>query len=410
MNFSKFLIVPLMAIFLFGAVPGFAADVSELERRIDMLSDELDQVKSSGGSGSGLLHRTSVHGYGEMHVSFDESDPTHIDQHRFVIGVHSELTDWIHLNAEIDFEHAAQELEFEMGYLDFLVDNRYNFRTGVMLMPMGNLNENHEPNLFWTVERPEFHTKIIPLTWQQGGAGVFGTITEGLNYRVYVVNALQSIGDGTSGQAGYFRGSDGLRKGRQQLNKASAADWAITGRLEYTKISGLNLGFSFYNGDSTHGFIKEDGNVTMLEGDMKYRRGWFDMNASIANIDIDDSDALNTFCAGAARGGGSCRDDIPENIFGYMVQAGVHVPQLLGWKTSHDLIPFVTYEKIRPIDEFGGEAKTANRSKNFDLVTTGISYMPTKKVALKIDYQQYMFQTGSTKNNQKLNLGVAYMY
>ena len=134
------------------------------------------------------------------------------------------------------------------------------------------------------------------------------------------------------------------------------------------------------------------------------------MNASIANIDIDDSDALNTFCAGAARGGGSCRNDIPENIFGYMVQAGVHVPQLLGWKTSHDLIPFVTWEKIRPIDEFGGEAATANRSKNFDLVTTGISYMPTKKVALKMDYQKYMYQTGSNKENQKVNLGVAYMY
>ncbi|MDP6334791.1 MAG: hypothetical protein QGH98_00945, partial [Nitrospinaceae bacterium] len=140
MNFSKFLIVPLMAIFLFGAVPGFAADVSELERRIDMLSDELDQVKSSGGSGSGLLHRTSVHGYGETHWTASEGSDTKVDQHRFVVGVHSKITDWIHLNMEMDFEHAMSELEFEFGYLDFLISPSMNFRVGTMLMPMGNLN------------------------------------------------------------------------------------------------------------------------------------------------------------------------------------------------------------------------------------------------------------------------------
>lgn len=409
MNFRNFLIVPLMAVFFFSAVPGHAADISELERRIDMMSDELDRIQA-GGSGSGLAERTHLHGYGEMHIGFDDTDRTNIDQHRFVIGIHSELADWIHLNAEIDFEHAAQEMEFEFSYLDFLVDSKYNFRAGVVLMPMGNLNEFHEPPLFWSVERPEFHVKILPSTWQQGGGGVFGTIAEGLNYRVYVVNALQSIGDGSSGQKGFFRDSDGIRKGRQQLDNISAADWAITGRLEYSKISGLNLGFSFYNGDSTHGFIKEDGNVTILEADMKYRWSWFDMNASIANIDIDNAVALNNFCAGAARGGGSCRDDIPENIFGYMVQVGVHLPQLMGWKTSHDFVPFVTYEKIRPIDKAPSNALTADHSKNFDLITVGFSYMPIKKVALKMDYQNFMAQQGANQNHEKFNIGIAYMY
>ena len=99
------------------ATPVWSADISELERRIDILSDELDQVKSSGGSS--LAQRTTVHGYGETHWAASEGSDTKVDQHRFVVGVHSKITDWIHLNMEMDFEHAMSELEFEFGYLDF---------------------------------------------------------------------------------------------------------------------------------------------------------------------------------------------------------------------------------------------------------------------------------------------------
>ena len=151
MNYRKLITVSVAIIMLLATVPGFAADVNELERRLNIVSEELDKLKnSSGGSGSGIMHRTSVHGYGETHWIGDPDGDFKVDQHRFVIGVHSELTDWIHLNAEIDFEHAAQQLEFEFGHLDFLLSQNINIRAGTMLMPMGNLNEFHEPNKFFT--------------------------------------------------------------------------------------------------------------------------------------------------------------------------------------------------------------------------------------------------------------------
>ncbi|SVE34441.1 uncharacterized protein METZ01_LOCUS487295, partial [marine metagenome] len=220
----KLLIVAMLAVTFFGSAPGYAADVGELERRIDMLSDELDRVKSSGGSGGGIASRTQVHGYGEMHMEWSDENRTRIDNHRFVIGIHSELSDWIHLNAEIDFEHAAQDMEFEFSYLDFLVSEKLNFRTGVMLMPVGNLNEHHEPPLFYSVERPNFHDKLIPTTWQQGGFGIFGQLDDGVKYRIYFVNAVQSIGTGGTGSAGYFSDADFIRAGRQQLKYVVAND------------------------------------------------------------------------------------------------------------------------------------------------------------------------------------------
>ncbi len=404
----------MVLVFLFLGSPAFAADVSELERRIDILSDEIDQMKERGPAAGAEPDRVKIHGYGEMHYNSSDRGSSEIDNHRFVIGIHAMLTDWIHLNAEIDFEHAAQELEFEFGHLDFLIDSKFNARAGVMLMPIGYLNEFHEPPLFWTVERPEFQNKIIPTTWNAGGFGFFGTPVEGLNYRLYLTNSIQSIpGDpsnegGGSGGSGGFEGKisakSGIRDARKQVNELAAQDLAVSGRLEYSKLyPGLNLGFSFYTGDTTQGLINEDGRVTLLEADMKYRLNWFEMNASFANIEIDDATALNTFCAST----GQCDAEIADNIMGINVQVGAHLPQLLGIRTSYDLVPFFMYEKIRPQDDMPS-GTAPNRSRNFDVFAGGLAYYPIPEVALKADYQHLKFDNQATES--KFNLGIAYMF
>ncbi|MCH8157299.1 MAG: hypothetical protein IID18_06050, partial [Nitrospinae bacterium] len=195
-----------------------------------------------------------------------------------------------------------------------------------------------------------------------------------------------------------------IRKGRLQVNELAADDLAVSGRLEYSRLyPGLNVGFSFYTGDTTHGNIKEDGRVNILEGDIQFRKSWFDMNASIANIDIGDATALNTYCASQP----GCTNDIADNIFGWNVQAGVHLFQLLGKRTSHDLVPWVMYERIRPQDSMpSGTAPTPRR--NFDEWAGGLTYYPISNVALKADYQHFKFDDGSSSS--EVNLGIAYMY
>jgi len=156
---KTFLIFGVLGLMMIWSTSGWAQDLKELERRIDIMSDELDALKESGGGG--LAERVHVHGYGELHFNLptDGSKDGVFDNHRYVLGVNAKLADWIHLNVEIDFEHAAQEMEFEFGYLDFLLSPKLNARAGVMLVPMGFLNEYHEPPLFWTVERPTFQKK-----------------------------------------------------------------------------------------------------------------------------------------------------------------------------------------------------------------------------------------------------------
>jgi hypothetical protein len=410
------LLVMMVLALLIGTVPGFAASPEELERQINLLSDEVDDLKSKSSLGAGTTeqNRVSVHGYGEMHYNRKGSngDET-IDNHRFVIGVHAALADWIHLNAEIDFEKAAQELELEFAQLDFLLNPAFNLRAGVMLAPVGFLNEFHEPNLFWTAERPLLHNKLIPTSWTAGGAGVYGTPMEGVNYRVYLMNSLQSItsdttanggGAGGNGGSGDQFTSDGIRGGRKQVNEAIAKDFSVFARVELSKLyPGLQLGFSWVNGDTTHDIIAENGNMNLLEADIKYRWNWFDMNATIVHTQIDNTLELNRFCAVNV-----CSGDISESQFGYNVQAGIHLPQLIGWKTSHDIIPHFMFERVRTQDKSNGEV-TINRARNRnEIYTFGLTYLPIPAVALKMDHTSTHTEDGFTTD--QFNMALAYMY
>ncbi len=390
----------------------FAQNFDQLRRRIDILSEELEDMKM--GSGGATGKKVSLHGYGELHYNNTIDGSTQMDNHRFVVGVHAALADWIHLNAEIDFEHAAQEMEFEFAFVDFLIDPKINFRAGAVLVPVGFLNEFHEPPLFWSVERPELQSKVIPTTWGAGGAGILGELMEGLKYRLYIVNSVQSTkaagadcGDsalGLGGACGLFRSSDGIRKGSRQLDHAIADDFAVTGRLEYSPpIPGLQLGFSFYTGDTTHDLISEGGRTTLIEGDTKFRWNWFDMNATIANIFIDDAAAINTFNTA----NGTASGTVADNIFGFNIQGGVHLPQLLNLNTDHDLIPFILYENFDTQDSVPS-GFTRDPSKDTEVITAGFSYMPASNVALKLDYQSFSFANSTSK--EKFNMAIAYMY
>jgi predicted transcriptional regulator len=409
MNYRKLITVTIAMIMISAAVPGFAADVNELERRLDIVSEELDRMKNSSG-GSGIAHRTTVHGYGETHWTAATDDAAKVDQHRFVIGVHSEISNWIHLNAEIDFEHAAQELEFEFGHLDFLVSQQLNFRAGTMLMPMGNLNEFHEPNNFYTPERPDFHAKLIPSTWQQAGFGLWGSKGD-ISYRFYLTNAISSLDESR-----YVRQTDFIRKGRSQISSGLLVnDIAVTARVE-KKTPGGQAGFSFYTSGTTGDHIEEDGQLTIIEADYKTKRGPWDLDFGIMKGWLEDTEQINNACGTAF--GLACTTVAPESAFGMIATLAVHVPELMKMNTIHDVIPFIQYQKVRPNDE-EGVGSTHDDNANYDVLTVGAAYKPHPQVALKMAYRSNYYEgdeaagakagaAGTTVNY--FDMAVAYQY
>ena len=121
-----------------------------------------------------------------------------LDFHRFVLLVTHSFSDRIRFVGELELEHAfvegleeAGELELEQAYVDFLLSRRFNVRAGMLLVPVGIINERHEPPVYYGVERPFVDTVIVPTTWFEAGAGVHGEVGRGWRYRAYVMAPLE---------------------------------------------------------------------------------------------------------------------------------------------------------------------------------------------------------------------------
>ncbi len=351
-------------------------------------------------SGSSKL---SWHGYGEIHFNNPKTsskvpdqtadDPAVFDFHRLVWGMTYRFTDQISLHTEIDFEHAARELELEYSYIDFLINPSMNIRAGAMILPVGPLNEFHEPTLFYSVERPQIQTVILPTTWTEPGLGLFGQIGDRLKYRLYLVNGLD---------AAQFTPDKGIREGRRFFKEPApiARNFATVGRIEY--IGPLAIGASFYSGgadNATNVLVRNNADVTLWDIDLRFRKAGLDLQAIYAKSKIDG--AGNLVKAGAtATSTPVALTGIGSEQKGFMLEAAYKVASV---------VPFVRYEKFNTqIAPASFDTKHSPASTDRKVITYGLAYYPTEQVAVKADQELWKDKTGA--NDERFNLGLAWMF
>src|SRR5262245_52366073 len=171
-----------------------------------------------------------ISGYMDFHVNKTEGEDATLDFHRFVLILTHSFSPRLRFVAELELEHAfvegleeSGEVELEQAYVDFLITRGFNLRAGNLLVPMGIVNERHEPPVFQGVERPFVDTVIIPTTWFENGAGVHGEVGRGFRYRAYVMAPLNAL---------EFTADEGIREGRQQGSQSVVRNVAYTGRVE----------------------------------------------------------------------------------------------------------------------------------------------------------------------------------
>src|SRR5262249_9548750 len=148
------------------------------------------------------------------------------------------------------------EVELEQAYVDFLITRGFNLRAGMVLVPIGLINERHEPPVFQGVERPFVDTVIVPTTWFEGGAGVHGELKPGVRYRAYVMAPLNAL---------EFSADEGIRNGRQKGSQANIRHAAVAARVEYIGLPGLTLGASGWSGTSNFLTPRVDATVRIGE-------------------------------------------------------------------------------------------------------------------------------------------------
>jgi len=348
---------------------------------------------------------TSIGGYGEVHYENPSGpdSPGIVNVARFVMFLAHQFNAKIALRSELEVEDAkveagdtrAGEVSVEQVYLDYMLSPAATLRAGLLLAPIGLINETHEPTTFNGVERPALDNDVIPTTWRDIGLGVVGQIpgSSGLSYRVYLLNGLQASG---------FTADEGIRGGRQEGQLASFANPSFTGRLEYAR-PGLKVGGSFWYGGSANqdpalGTGTFDNAVALVSADARYETDPFSFRAEAVNIHVSNVEAIN-----AAFGG-----QVGSRIAGGYLEGAYNVLTLVAPASHQRLDAFVRHERYNT--QAGVPAGVVRDDALARRITTlGLTYKPVYNVAFKGDYQLRRNQAG-VGEGELLNLGIGYQF
>jgi len=404
-----------------GAKPSSTAAAAETERKVDILASEVEQLKENlvvpptaeykarygvGPAASkvySVSRGLSVGGYGELvygnTVSDTRGTTDRADAQRFVLYTGYKFNDWIVLNTELEFEHAttessvssgAGEVALELAYLDFLHSEALNARLGLVLVPLGFINEIHEPVFFHGVNRPEVERSIIPTTWSELGAGVFGRHGD-FEYRGYVLTSLNAAG---------FEDS-GIREGRQHGNRALAESPAGAVRLDWTPgfVPGLLAGASVFAGETAQDELGHaDGRLVLWDAHVQYRRRGLELRGLAAFGHLDDAKSIS-----AANG-----ETIANQFQGHYLEIAYDVmPHLFPDLPTQYLAPFFRYENLDPQMHVPAGLRR-DHTKDTELYTVGVTYKPHPQVVLKLDYRN--FEVGRGNRADDVNLGAGFVF
>ena len=312
-----------------------------------------------------------------------------MDVHRMVLLLGYNFTDNVQFLTEIEYEH-VKEVFIEQAFLNYRVANNFNVKAGLMLVPMGIINEYHESTTFFGVERPSVDHDIIPTTWREIGIGVSGKIKDvPLKYQAYIFNGFNSDN---------LRGKDGLRKGRQKGVESVISSPTFSGKLDYYGVSGLRLGASTYFGKTQTALKNEVSGATvgvfMIGFDARYVYKKFKARGQYISTTINGAKEYNSLN----------NSDLGSKMYGWYLEAGYNV---LSVKNAQKFFPFIRYE------QYDTHAKTegipVNKAYNREILTTGINYDLADGITVKVDYQFKKNQLYNTKNNQ-FNAGIAFWF
>jgi hypothetical protein len=320
-------------------------------------------------------------------------------------------SDKIIANAELEIEHGMVSgasspgkdsgrggyVAIEFLYLDFLMSKNFNLRAGSLLLPVGLINEIHEPPTFHGVLRPEVEREIIPTTWYDVGAGFHGTAGR-FDYRAYVVNGLDI--------ALFTDGSGGIKSMRQRGARASAETFAAAGRLDYNVGADWMAGVSVYGGRADQNRL--DGiqvAVTLAEAHAKGSVGPVEIRTLLAATSIAGADKLNVYknlSAGSDKGIGSVQRG------GYF-EAALDLFAVAGTAGRRDYLAAFARTEMYDTHAEVPSGYARNPSYERSALTVGLTYKPEPKVVAKADYTARN-SAGAAKPSDSLNIGIGFMF
>ena len=374
-------------------------------------------------------NKFSLWGYGEVYYArpTHKAEQTKMDLARAVFGIGYQFDDKTRFNSEYEVEHAVSsaddpgEFEVEQFYIDRKINDSIGARAGLFLIPVGLLNENHEPTSFYGVQRNFVETLIIPSTWREGGLSFYGTTDSGFDWNVGLTTGMDlSKWDFAPESALYTSALELINNDvapfqatHQELALASAQHLSQYVSLNYRGVPGLTLGGTYFTGDAVParpGIGSQ--RASLWETHARYQPGKWDLSALYARGTISDAGAANALFPGTA-------NPMPSKFDGWFVQAAYTL-----WQGgSYRLAPFARYERYDMGAKYEGIApgfpstptgqlSNAMSPTTFDyfpvprdnVVTLGTNFYLNPNVVLKVDFQKFRTNTDFTRVDLGLGL------
>ncbi|MFW2440824.1 MAG: porin [Arenicellales bacterium] len=351
------------------------AIIEETVNMVEATADAVDQNQTAS------VSKTHIGGYGELHYNNLEDkssglEKNEIDFHRFVMFFGHEFNNTTRFFSELELEHGIAgegqkgEIELEQAYVEHDLSARLSGKAGLFLIPVGILNETHEPNTFYGVERNPVEKYIIPTTWWGGGLGLSGGIGNGWSWDTAFTSGLNTSVDSKHHP----------RSGRQKVSKAVANNGAITGRLKWAGLPGLELATTLqYQDDITQGNDPLAGAATLAETHAIIERGALGLRALYAQWQLDGE--------GPASIGA-------DKQYGWYIEPA--------WRINSSFGLFARYA------QWDNSAGSQNNSR-YAQSSFGANYWLNEHVVFKFDLQDQDVPDGA-KELDGFNLGFGYQF
>ena len=348
------------------------------------------QLLSLQSMGSGL----NIGGYAEITYNDPDSGVSEIDVQRLVMLFAYKFDDRVSFITEIEFEH-VKEVYVEQAFLNYGVSDNFNLRGGLMLVPMGIVNEYHEPTTYNGVERPSLNNKLVPTTWREMGLGVYGRINSAsIRYQAYVMNGFISYNGEYK-----LKGTNGLRSGRQKGAESVGSNANFASRIDYYGLLGLKLGLSFYNGKTQttdKDIIGSQVGLSMFGFDARYVKNRFSARSEYISASLSDTDKYNL----------ASGKDLGSKMSGYYIEGAFN---LLPSSAKQKLDAFVRYEDFDTHAEVAGNL-TKNDLFHRKETTFGFSYHLADGAVFKMDWQSKGTAVLDSESKGQFNMGIGVFF
>ena len=247
---------------------------------------------------------TYVGGYADFQYSDPQNGKHKFDAIRVVPFIYADIAPGLRFATEIEYEHGgvsdqaevsvstatgsgsgdlSGESKIEFAVLDYeLWGEALGFRGGIVLVPIGKFNLAHDSPINDLNDRPLVSQFILPTTFSESGAGIFGTFYPldpcKLDYQFYVTQGFNGGADGAK-----ISSSNGLRDARSKLSSDNNEGFGYTGRLGISPFLGSDIGASFYS--STYDDAGQNA-LTILALDWGFQWRFLELLGEYANASI----------------------------------------------------------------------------------------------------------------------------